>query len=395
MVSRLARAAAWLCWTAALLHAGAPAHDSGVQNGVFRSRDGGATWLQVNPESFARGVLALAVHPSDANQLLLATDSGLLSSRNGGRDWEVEASKVLIGPMFAVAFDLDGNQAMASGANALYRFEGNRWREARTPTGSAAARLLVQGGVAGRAYVAGWTGLYLTDNWGRSWTRVGQQIGAEPVTAVAVSAHRPDELHALAAGRLWTSRDGARSWRVDEGTPQRADALAFDPTLPARLWLVAAGRAYRRDGPAARWEPVGAPIPDAQANVRGIHVLNDAMLVSTDRGVFRSPDAGASWSLLSAELPDHSEATLVGDPRAPATIYGGFSRMSAQQLRGAPATSDADFARGDIALLVGAYAGFALFLLGLGLIVRRFTHARTAPTTAERAIDGMRTESPK
>ena len=81
-------------------------------------------WLQVNPESFARGALALAVHPSDPHQLLLATDSGLLRSRNGGRDWVPEAPDLLAGPAFAVAFSIDGQEALASGAHALVSLGG-------------------------------------------------------------------------------------------------------------------------------------------------------------------------------------------------------------------------------------------------------------------------------
>jgi len=372
---RLARAAALLWWGAAVLHGGALAHDAGVDNGVFRSRDGGATWLQVNPESFARGALALAVQPNDPHRLLLATDSGLLGSRNGGRDWEAEAAGVLSGPAFAVAFDVDGKAMLASGAAALYRTDGNRWREARTPTGAAPARALVSGGVAGRVYLAGWSGLHRSDNWGRSWTRVDKEFSTDAVSALAVSAMQSDEVHALAAGRVWSSRDGARHWRLDEGTPQRVDALAFDRTLPARLWAVAAHRMHRQDQRAAPWEPVGAPLPDAQAKVRGVEVSADTMLVATDRGVFRSADAGASWALLNAELPNHSDvALLLRDPQSPATVYAIFSRLGPEQIKGSSAAPDSPLARSDIALLVGAYAAFAMLLVAAGLVVRRFTH---------------------
>lgn len=393
MENRFAPAAA-LVLAGALLHAGALAHDSGLSNGLFRSRDGGATWLQLDAGSFANGALALAVHPTSAHRLLLATDGGLLSSRNGGRDWETEASNVLSGPAFAVAFDLHGAEAMVSGANALYRFDGNRWSAARTPANSAPARVLASGGVAGRAYLAGWTGLHRTDNWGRSWTRVGKEIDAEYVSALAISANSPDDIHALAGGRVWTSTDGARSWRVDEGIAQTADALAFDGTVPTRLWIVAAGRAYRKQDRTSRWEPVGAPIPDPQAKARGIDVLNDAMVISTDRGVFRSLNAGANWALLSAELPNHVEATLLlRDLHTPATIYAGFSRMGPEQLKDVLLTPDQSFARSDVALLVGVYAGFALFLVGVSVIVRRMAREGT-PTNADRAIDDMRAESP-
>ena len=157
---------------------------------------------------------------------------------------------------------------------------------------------------------------------------------------------------------------------------------------------MAAGRAYRKSDGAAKWEPVGTPLPDPQAKPRAILVKHDVLLVATDRGVFRSADAGARWALLSAELPDHSETTLVGDPHDPATIYATFTRIGAEQLKGVSTPPDTSLANGDIALLVGAYAGFAMLLLGVGVVVRRFTRAGSAPTPAERAIDDMRTELP-
>jgi hypothetical protein len=162
--------------------------------------------------------------------------------------------------------------------------------------------------------------------------------------------------------------------------------------VPSRLWIVAAGRVYRSEDRASRWQPVGAPIPDQQATARGFDVLNETMLVITDRGLFRSQDSGATWTLVAAELPSHSEATLlVRDPHAPATIYAGFSRMGPEQLKQVSATPDEPYAWRDIALLVAVYTGLGLLLLGMGLIVRRMTREDMA-IKADRSIN-IRTES--
>jgi len=123
-------------------------------------------------------------------------------------------------------------------------------------------------------------------------------------------------------------------------------------------------------------------------------VVNDAMIMATDRGVFRSLNAGVSWALLSAELPNHGEATLlVRDPHNPATIYAGFSRIGPEQLKSVLLPPDQSLARGDVALLVGMYAGFAFFLIGVNVIVRRMARDGTA-TQADRAIDDVRAQSP-
>src|SRR5262245_64414018 len=110
----------------------AEAHDPSAWGGLFRSRDHGARWLPVNEGRFIGGALGLAISPADPHHLLLATDSGLLRSRNGGRDWQVEAPAVLAGSVFAVAFDREGVRVLASTALGLFATDDTiAWR--RTP----------------------------------------------------------------------------------------------------------------------------------------------------------------------------------------------------------------------------------------------------------------------
>jgi len=54
-------------------------------------------------------------------------------------------------------------------------------------------------------------------------------------------------------------------------------------------------------------------------------------------------------------------------------------------VRALPA--DRGGADSDVMLLVAAYGGFALLLLGVGLAVHRFTRVSPAATGSERAID--------
>src|SRR5262249_60517333 len=88
-------------------------HARSAWGGLFRRGDGRARWSPANPGRVVSGALALAIHPRDPDHLLLGTDSGLLRSRNGGLDWTVDAPGVLVGPVFAVAFDAEGRRALA------------------------------------------------------------------------------------------------------------------------------------------------------------------------------------------------------------------------------------------------------------------------------------------
>ena len=88
--------------------------------GVFKSTDGGVTWSQLsatNPASNAHWyyVNRLAMHPTDGNTLLAATNDGIYKTTDGGVTWALTAS----GQYADVRFDpLNGANAM--GAKGYY-----------------------------------------------------------------------------------------------------------------------------------------------------------------------------------------------------------------------------------------------------------------------------------
>jgi photosystem II stability/assembly factor-like uncharacterized protein len=360
------------------------AHDPSVSGGLFRTRDAGTTWLHLNPGIFVSGALALAVSPLDPNHLLLATESGVSRSRNGGRDWTIEAPDILVGPIFAAIFDIDSERALVSGASAIFRTDGDRWQMIRTPAGAAPARALVSGSVRGRIYLAGWTGLYRSDDWGRTWVSVGDALQAEHATALLVLPGRANEVYAVAAGRFWASVDGARTWQLrNEGLPAGSvKVVGSDPSNSARMWAVAAGEVFQTDDRGQRWHPVGKPLAESRVIARAIAVWGQTILIATDRGVFRSVDAGERWEIASDNLPAHLGAgVLLRDPQSPATFYAGFAPRSAEELAQWSSQGSRSAARLDIALLVGSYAFLALLMLGAGTVVRRLArkHDRALP----------------
>jgi hypothetical protein len=112
-----------------------------------------------------------------------------------------------------------------------------------------------------------WAGLYLTDSWGQR-TRVGRRSAlilwrlANAPNAATVSTRR--------LRPVWGNTDGAQ-------LTLRQRTAAVDTRLRSAVPIPsgsATGRAYRKNDVASRWEPVGTPIPDAQAKPSGIHVLN-------------------------------------------------------------------------------------------------------------------------
>jgi hypothetical protein len=74
--------------------------------------------------------------------------------------------------------------------------------------------------------------------------------------------------------------------------------------------------------------------------VHGIAASEEAIVLTTDRGLYRSVDGAAGWTTIIDTLPAHLEAgPLVHDPLDPATLYAGFSLCEPYKTwHGAPPT---------------------------------------------------------
>ena len=367
---RLVRHIAALALALALSPRAVLAHDPDTWGGLFRSHDAGATWMPVSPGIFTSGALALAVSPRDPNHLLLATDSGMWRSRNGGRDWDVEAPDILTGPAFAAAFDADGARALVAGPSTLFRHDGDRWRPLAAPVGAMPARALVAASVLGRVYLVGKSGLYRSDDWGGSWTNIGSALQGDHVDSLIAPSGRPEEVYAVAGGAVWSSRDAGRGWqlRCDGSAADAIEVVGPDSSDPARLWAVGGGQVLRSDRQGERWRGVGKPIPEGPATARAVAVSGHVILIATDRGVFRSVDAGGSWEPPKEGLPAHLAAgVLTRDPRNPSTVYAGFAVAQYADLL--PRVPQTGGAFGGVGWMTAVGGVVILLLLALSAIV--------------------------
>jgi len=366
------------------------AHDPSAFGGLFRSRDGGATWFSANPGRIVSGAIALAVSPTEPNHVLLATDSGLLRSRNAGLDWSVEAPSRLVGPVFAVAFDADGRRALVSTETELFRCDdGQTWRAIRAPSGTLPARLLVPDGP-GRLYLVGWQGLYTSDDWGASWNAVASPVPELPVTQIVVTA-RTRTVYAIAAARLWVMDDRTRTWRAaDAGLSHGTiDVVSVEPGQPRRLWTIARGQIFQSEDGGTVWRPWGKPVEGegGRLAVRGLALSVGARnaVLTTDRGLYRSAD-GVSWEFSADNLPGHLEAwPLVRDPTDPDTLYAGFALIPYPELWRQAVERSSALQRERMALKAVAASVAVLGLVALAAVVaRRMLRRRDGRRSAPR-----------
>jgi photosystem II stability/assembly factor-like uncharacterized protein len=373
----------WLVCVVSLLAGNASPHDASSYGGVFRSRDFGAAWLNADVGLFLNAALVIAVDPRDSSHLLVGTDLGILSSHNGGRNWVPEARDIVIGAVFALAFSPDGEFVLCAAASGVFRRDHDGWLRAEAPEAAIPARALVAGPANDRFYLLGRSQLFASEDGGRIYAVVPGQPQINEITALVAIPGSAAILAAVIDGRAMISRDGGRTWRDAGfgGAGAPVDTIATDATRPQRIWAAAGGRIVVSDDLGSAWHSVGRSLPEARVRVRGIAASADAatLVVSSDRGIYRSEDGGETWAPKQDNLPTHIEAgPLARDPNDAGVIYTVFSLMPYAEVWRMAIEGGNLLARIEPISLAGGLSFCVLVLIGGTLAARHLSRRRAA-----------------
>lgn len=305
----------------ALLFAGGNAWLGG-DGGVWERAGASGAWQNVNGLGNGLGAARLISAVSGANALV--------------------ASSAFAGIMTSA-----GTGGASSGATAAW--------SAGTPSGVGASLAAAPDGETLYAALPAAGGLWVSANGGQSWNATPWGAGApnfsngSPPPRRAVLAVSPGAATSLflATDRLWSSLDSGLTW-----TPLQAalpagvlTSVAVAPQSGAVLYEGdSLGQVFRSSDGGGAWSAAGSGLParavtalavdadPAPANaaaaentlVAGVGGF-DAATPAAPGHLFLSTDGGATWTNISAALPDEPAVAIALDPLAPSAIYAALA----------------------------------------------------------------------
>lgn len=308
---------------------------SGVDGGIYKSTDAGASWIPASNGLNCLYVATLAIDPSSPATVYAGACGTVLKSSNGGETWSLANSGLTAPGAYALAVDQE------------------------TPS---------------IVYVATTDGVFRSSDGAATWTRAS--IGLPPFSEIDALVIDPESSSTLysgtASGDTFKSIDGGSSWRSPDIFLGRVHALAVSGETPSGVFVGTSMGVFESDIAFTEWTFKTTGIKARPTGTLAIDGATRPALytVDIDGSVLKRTDIGGSWVAQPVGLVG-AVRSLAIDPETPNTIY-----VSAD-------TSTLDEDVGSIFKSVDGGATWTPSSTGLveGFVTERLLIARSNPAT--------------
>ena len=283
-------------------------------DGVFKSLDGGETWIHVGLRE-THHIGRIVIHPKDPNVVFVAAlgrlwgpnpERGLYRTRDAGKTWQRVLTIDADTGVVDVAMDRDGRTLFA----AAYQRRRRAWGFVGGGPGSA---------------------LYRSLDGGDTWQKLGGGLPTGDVGRIGVEISRsePDVVYAIVEhkdGGVFRSQDRGSTWTRQNALnprPSYYSQIRIDPANANKVWVLGSPLFLSVDGGKTfRSNDTGDRI-HVDHHALWINPSNpDQLMLGNDGGLYFSHDGSKSWSFID-NLPIGQYYDISIDRREPYWVYGG------------------------------------------------------------------------
>ena len=339
-----------------------------IGNGIYKSTDGGKTWIHMELEKTGR-IGRILIHPRDPNIVFAAAmghcygpqaERGVFRTTDGGKTWERKLFVDENTGCGEMAMDPNNPRILFAG---MWQLVIRTWGRESGGPGS---------------------GLFISKDGGDTWKKItGHGLPNPPLgkIAVAVAPNNSNRVYALietgdgvpwkgmetSSGVLWRSDDGGENWELvnyDHNLTQRPHYYSRCVVAPDdfnEVYFCAVSHLVSLDGGLTTTRMPRAGRGDDHHDMWIDPTNGDRMIVASDHHVNISINRGQSWQ--GVALPIAQMYHVAVDNQIPYFVYG--TRQDCPSVRGPSNSLAVGWSLGDILpgmwKSVGGFeAGFAI-----------------------------------
>ena len=244
---------------------------AGLQGqGVFRSTDNGASWRDAGLRG--RNVYSVAVSPTRAAIVWAATPGGVWRTRDGGKTWVKQLSLYNdSATAVAVARSSPSTLYVTTFQSGVYRSAdgGQTWHRRSLPAWVVAFSVAIDPRSASHLWVGTrYAGIVRSSDGGATWASGTPLLYGYDAVSLCIDPRNHRRLfatiEAATGGGIFVSADSGRTWtRATGGTvPNSATAVTADPSTAGRIYAGSndpeALGVYRSNDHGATWTKISA-----------------------------------------------------------------------------------------------------------------------------------------
>ncbi|MDP1949411.1 MAG: hypothetical protein Q8L77_18165 [Nitrospirota bacterium] len=290
----------------------------------------------------SEAIVSIALHPTNANILYVATNDAVYKSRDGGQLWErfpsFSARRVT-----TLAIDPQFPATIYAGtmADAVYKSPdgGQHWLPHNVGLKEHVSfinEFVFHPTDHDQIYAATTVGAFYTKDGGREWEeRMAGMKEVHIVVSIAIHPRDPLILFAGTTGGVYRSDNAAMGWKkINNGLiPEQelmggmalgVNALVFDVVNPDIIYAGTTKGLFRSASRGDQWERIGQTLPDLFVSSILIDPIEPKTLyIGGPSGVWKSPDSGQTWMAINSGLTSLNIRTLAMSPRDSRMLFVG------------------------------------------------------------------------